>query len=288
MIARTISAKLWLSLWQTREFGISATLRLWVRCVTFARVTSVAREPYVCTLNDDDIYAPTYIESMVTALEDNPLCCLAFSDHFIVDEHGDVDLNATDANSRNFGRDKLSAGINTSILKIALLNKSVPGMFAVFRRSVMDFSDFPDEVDSGYDFWLTYLAVRSGQPIYYNPERLTSYRVHAASQTSSFADPQHRIRSSAYDLYIHRRFYADSRLQELQPAISAHIAKIHMLTGTTRLRMGQRGAALKEFQLALSERVSPAPLIGIFLALLPASLAVYALDLQSRSRRQIV
>jgi len=242
---------------------------------------------YICTLNDDDVYAPTYIEQMVTALENNPSCCLAFSDHFIINERGDTDLGATDINSRNFGRDKLSAGIYTSTLKMALLNKSIPGMFAVYRRSIMDFSDFPDEVDAGYDFWLTYLAVRSGLPICYNPERLTYYRVHADSQTSSFADPQRRIRSLTYDLYIHQRFYGDSRLQEIHPAISEHIAKVHMLTGTTRLRMRQRRAAFKEFRLALDVKISPAPLVGIFLAMLPASLAVYALNLQSKSPKQL-
>jgi glycosyltransferase involved in cell wall biosynthesis len=59
---------------------------------------------YVCTLNDDDLYLPEYLSTMVDGLERHPACCMAFSDHWIIDADGNVDHALSDKNSANFGR----------------------------------------------------------------------------------------------------------------------------------------------------------------------------------------
>lgn len=256
----------------TRNYPSLGTLRN-LRC-GYRRATG----KYVCTLNDDDLYAEKYIETMVRALEDNPSCCLSCCDHFIFGEDGLVDTRETDVNSRRFGRDRLRPGVQEDSLRIALMMKSVPGMFAMYRATLMDFSDFPDEVSSGYDFWITYLAVRSGQPIFYSPERLTFYRVHPGSQTSSFTDPRHRFRSLQYDLFTHQRFLGDARLRSIHPAIVNHLAQVHLSMGSTMLRLRNRGSAVREFLSSLRLRFAMGPALGMILAMLPHAFAVRVMN----------
>lgn len=236
---------------------------------------------YVCTLNDDDLYTPTYLAAMVSALEAHPECCLAFSDHFIIDDLGTIDLHASDLNTARFGRDRLSAGVIQEPMKLALVDKSIPGMFAVYRCSEMDFADFPDESSSGYDFWLTYLAIRSGSSVFYSPQRLTSYRVHPGSQTMSFVDPQRRLRSLAYDLFTHTRLHQDSRLQRIWPALAERLASIRVSTGSAHLQLGQKGIARTQFREAMRLRPGLRPAIGLLMAALPGSLSKAILQAQA-------
>ncbi|MBB5331662.1 glycosyltransferase family 2 protein [Tunturiibacter gelidoferens] len=232
-----------------------------------------AKGTYVATLNDDDLYEPQYLETMVRGLEQHPECCLAFADHNIIDGEGRVHVGASDRNSAGFGRDRLEPGVIDSPLELALVRKSVPGMFAVFRRELMDWSDFPDEANSGYDFWLTYLAVRTRRPVFYSDQRLTSYRTHEGSQTASFTDPDKRLRSLAYDLFMHRRFFEDERLRPVQDSIRERLAAILVSTGNAHLQMGQRNPARKAFRQALALAPSRRARAGLALAALPASIS---------------
>jgi glycosyltransferase involved in cell wall biosynthesis len=225
---------------------------------------------YVSTLNDDDLYEPGYVETMVQALEDHPECCLGFADHNIIDAEGIVDVEATKRNSAGFGRDQLQPGVIADALELSLVRKSVPGMFAVFRRDLMDWSDFPDEASSGYDFWLTYLAVRTGRPVFYAKQRLTSYRAHESSQTASFADPDKRLRSLSYDLFMHRRLLDDDRLRPVQNALRERVAGILISTGNAQLQLGQRGPAREAFRQAFALVPSNRARMGLVLAALPA------------------
>jgi hypothetical protein len=164
-----------------------------------------------------------------------------------------------------------------SPLELALVRKSVPGMFAVFRRELMDWSDFPDEASSGYDFWLTYLAVRTGRPVFYARERLTSYRAHGGSQTASFANPNKRLRSLGYDLFMHRRFFEDERLRPVRDAMRERVAAILVSTGNAHLQLGQRGPAREAFRQALAMAPSRRARVGLALAVLPAAISKTAL-----------
>lgn len=230
------------------------------------------RGRYISTLNDDDLYTPDYLATMVQALEDNPSCSMAFSDHFVIDGQGNVMSEQTESNTLHWGRSTLKQGLVEDALRTALIDKSVPGMFAVFRTASMDLDDFPDEVSSGYDYWMTYLAVRSGGQIFYCPRRLTSYRVHAESQTSSFATPKERLRFCDYSQFMDRRFLADERLAAIWPDLRERLLREHNSAGFTQLRLLQRGAARREFQSALDIRPTFRGWVGLGLSLAPASI----------------
>jgi len=231
-----------------------------------------AQGKYFSTLNDDDYYGPTYIQTMVHHLEDDVRYSVAFCDHWVV-VHDEIDEAETDFNTSNVRRNLLKEGSVPDTLVSALRDKSVPGMFAVFRRSAMDLEDFPDEVSSGYDYWLSYLAVRDGSPIYYNPLRLTYYRVHSGSQSSTFKNPVEALRSYRYKEFMFTRFLNDSRLARIHSELRPLLAEVRAGMGMIWLRLGKRRDA--SFNLLLSCRAHPKPkvVVGLLLCFAPLAIA---------------
>lgn len=228
-----------------------------------------SRGKYFCTLNDDDLYAPTYITTLIQAMEGNANYSIAFSDSYLIDSDGKLNQEETDANTRSSLRGRLREGSVPSPLEVGILYKSIPGMLALFRRDAVDLDDFPEEVSSGYDYWLTYLALRDGNPIYYSPERLTFYRIHEGSQTSSFAHPEQRLRFLKYSQYIHGRFLADSRLKSIHSALRPRLAQSHSSSGFSWLRLRSRKKALSEFINSYRAKPSRAAMIGFTMCLAP-------------------
>lgn len=224
---------------------------------------------YVCTLNDDDLYAADYIERMVEKLESNASLAIAFSDHFIIDAHGAILDERTERSTRDWHRKNLPQGITYRTYEIALLHKSIPAMLAVLRRNIIDFNDFPPQVAAGYDFWLTYLAMRNGNPIYYTPDRLTYYRSHAGSQTAALSDPSKRLAFARSLQYMHRRFLADRRLTTIHPQLIVKLAEDYRTAGFALLRLKQRVAALNEFTISLRTHPTWQAVAGLFLSLTP-------------------
>ena len=227
---------------------------------------------YFSTLNDDDAYGPGYIQTMIVAMEANPTCGVGFSDHYIITQDGKVDEAATTQNSIAFGRNLLQEGPVPEPFEVGMLTKSIPGMFAMFRREVMDLNDFPDDVSSGYDYWLTYLGLRTGCSIYYCPRKLTFYRVHAGSQTSSFTDPREGLRSLKYSEYMHKRFLADPRLRSIHPTLVSRLAEIHASMGFRLLRVNDRREALLRFAESCKTRLTVRAMCGLTLCAAPTFL----------------
>jgi len=82
-------------------------------------------------------------------------------------------------------------------------------MAAVIRRDAIEWDDFPAEAGPVYDYWLNYLACRTGRGAYYHPERLTRYRVHPGSETATG-----RMRVHRGQIYCYGRFLQDDRLNK--------------------------------------------------------------------------
>ena len=57
---------------------------------------SLVSGKFIAILNDDDEWEPAFLNKLVPILLDNPEVVLAFSDHYIIDEHGRIDLAATE------------------------------------------------------------------------------------------------------------------------------------------------------------------------------------------------
>jgi glycosyltransferase involved in cell wall biosynthesis len=228
-----------------------------------------SRGRHIATLHDDDFYAPNYLETMVPILDANPALSLAFCDHYVVDVAGKVLAEESDRNSDRYGRSRLRAGVVPDPLRAALIDNAVPAMFSVFRSRALDLDDFPDEVSVGYDYWLTYLLVRNGAPIWYHPERLTYYRVHEGSQTASGHDPDVRLRSAVCFQFIDRRLLADGRVSAVWPDIRKRRAGTHANAGFAHLRLRHRAQACAQFAASIKTHLSLRAVAGIVLSALP-------------------
>src|SRR3954468_4380617 len=179
-----------------------------------------AQGKYVATLHDDDIWEPEFLSRLVPPLEHDPSIGVAFCDHAIIDEAGVLNPDLADVNAHHFRRDVLPAGKIESLIEIALVDQAIPAaMAALFRKEAIDWSDFPPEVGTFYDVWLTYLAARTGAAGYYDPARLTRYRVHQASETGAWANLSGRLRALRQSEFMLRRCLTDPAVSAVRPTL---------------------------------------------------------------------
>jgi glycosyltransferase involved in cell wall biosynthesis len=197
------------------------------------------RTKYVATLHDDDRWREDLLERLLPPLERDASLVAAFSDHHVMDEQGRVDEHASQQYSHHWGRDALKEGVHRPFHGLALVRQSTSlALAGVVRNSAMDWSDFPDEVSTVYDLWLSYLASRDGGGAYYCQERLAYYRQHDASETATGA-----MRVSAAGMFVRERFLADPRLVEHSAAFRRQYAASAYGLGVALLRLGRRREA---------------------------------------------
>lgn len=197
-----------------------------------------AKGQYVTTLHDDDLWEPDFLEKMVAVLEANPEVVLAFSDHYIVNQTGTTELGATEKNTAYFHRATLAPGIHKPFKELGLVHFSVPmAMASVLRRDSIDWYDFPN-LASAYDLWLVYLVCRNGGACYYLPERLTSYRVHSASESTLG-----RVRLNKGFIEIYERILLDQRVAEFHNVFRKRLGIHHTDAAIALLRQGDGPAA---------------------------------------------
>ncbi|HLI49130.1 MAG TPA: hypothetical protein VKV18_10625 [Chthonomonas sp.] len=80
----------------------------------------------------------------------------------------------------------------------------------MYRRSILETAALPPELGPCLDRWMGYLASQGGMGAYYIPERLTYYRVHAASYTASTKQSlQQTIERQQGHIYYSKRLLND-------------------------------------------------------------------------------
>ena len=143
-----------------------------------------ARGELLVILNHDDVLEAGFVRRMAEALTAHPQAVLAFCDHWVLDPDGARRVEASEHNTRHFGRDRLAAGLQTDLATL-LLRQSIPlAMGAMFRRSALP-AEWPEHAGPAYDLWLSYLLCRSGGVAWYEPERLSAWRGHAGNLSSA-------------------------------------------------------------------------------------------------------
>jgi GT2 family glycosyltransferase len=180
---------------------------------------------YVATVHDDDVWEPDFLASLVPALESDETLSVAYCDHAIIDEAGTLDAASAEGNTRRWKRDQLSRGV---VRPLTPHLQSIPAaMGAVFRRSAIDWQDFPAEVGTYYDLWLAYLAARTGAGGWYEPRRLTRYRIHGQSETKSWQSPAGRLRALRQSEFVLRRQLGDPAMSAMHGSLeSEYVRKV--------------------------------------------------------------
>ncbi|MEI7731667.1 MAG: glycosyltransferase family A protein [Verrucomicrobiota bacterium] len=224
-----------------------------------------ARGEFVTILNDDDAWEPGFLRHLVSALQKNPDCVLAFSDHWLMDSQGQIDIAATDANTRLYRRDRLPAGPISATADLVLIGNSVPlVMAAVIKKSAIPPEVLSREVGGAYDFWLSCCLAATGRPFCYVPERLTRYRLHPQMETARQAEGK-----SLEMVHIFQALLDTNKFPRHAPLIRRRLAGAFFQCGKESLQWGNRRNARHYFKRSLATAVSLRPIVGLMLACLP-------------------
>ena len=88
-----------------------------------------------CIVSDDDRLLPEYVDHLVRPLMADAGVVASFCDHWIISGTGERLVDATDENSRAYGRTALAAGPVADPVRIAL-SQTISVVFALYRASV--------------------------------------------------------------------------------------------------------------------------------------------------------
>jgi cellulose synthase/poly-beta-1,6-N-acetylglucosamine synthase-like glycosyltransferase len=142
-----------------------------------------AKGKYVAILNHDDLFSPTLLEKLAPHLVHDTGLALAFCDNWVIDENGHRLVEASDRLEAQWGKSNLREGVHRPFFDL-LASQTIPvAAGTVFRRSLIARIP-PPQVGPAYDLWLAYLLCRDGYGAYHVADRLSSWRMHAASLTS--------------------------------------------------------------------------------------------------------
>jgi glycosyltransferase involved in cell wall biosynthesis len=215
-----------------------------------------ARGRYFANLDDDDVMEPAFVATLVAKLEADADLVIAFSDHWIMRADGTVDEHATERNTLLY-RGGLARGRHQPFLELALKRRAVPmAQATLIRRDGIDLDDFPEEADVTSDLWLTYLASRTGLAAWYEPARLTRYRVHGHSATRSGGSRWHRSYAACYE-----RFLDDPNVESLWPHFRMKLGLTATSAGASLMREGRPDEALSWSRKALRAQPGLKPLV---------------------------
>lgn len=231
---------------------------------TFRAIQAVTT-PFFAIIHDDDLWEPTLLERLLDPLLRDDGLAIAFADHYVMNVEGQIDLAASDANSRLYRRTLLRPGRHQPFYRLALIDQSVPAVMAcVFRREAIDLADVPSGLAANPDYWLTWLAAKRGKGAYYVAERLSRYRVHAGAGTARARDAWYESAVAIYD-----RLRDEPELLPLGKELSERSAAARYRLALRRHTEGAagRGLALS----ALRERPSLKGMLVLALTFCPRS-----------------
>lgn len=221
---------------------------------------------FVAFCDDDDAWERDFLTRTTAVMNGRPDVLSVFSDHWIMDAAGNLDLEATEENTRRWKRDVLAPGLHQPFQRLAVVDLAMPvNIASLLRRSAIDLSDFPEQIGGHFELWLCYLLSRDGGAAWYIPERLTRYRVHEGSATAGSS-----VELSRSSVYIGERMLADGRLGCLRPALVTKLSRSYYELGLHLLRRGDRSEAKSAFRRSLNLRPALRPTAGWALSACPA------------------
>jgi glycosyltransferase involved in cell wall biosynthesis len=226
------------------------------------------RGQYFCVLADDDFWGQDFIAKLVGVLEQHPSVGMAFSDYHVVDRHNDVQVDATEAATREWGRDQLEPGLHVPAFDVGLTKRNISLVASVFRRQSVNLDNFLLETANTYDLWLFYLALENGGGAYFEKDRLMYCRVHTGQDSANSHVALDLNASLCYD-----RFLEDPRLKALHPVFRQEIVVRRTRAGTQMLHLGRAQEARVQLLKALSRGFKPKALIGLALSFFPPKTA---------------
>jgi glycosyltransferase involved in cell wall biosynthesis len=217
---------------------------------------ALARGRYIAMLHDDDWWSPRFLSVLVPPLDRYPNAVVAFADHYVTDEKGEVNTVVTEAEAERSGRAGLREGLHQPFFGLAA-RQSVALTACLFRRDSLAVSEVTPEVGSFYDVWMPYLLASTGGAAYFTRERIMYYRAHAASYTAN-SDPAGCLAA----VECRQRMLKDPNLRPYEGRITKQLAGDHVQAGARLLRRGAREPARRHLLAAIRLRPAVKPLAG--------------------------
>jgi len=244
--------------------------------LNLARSFAAAKGKYVASLNDDDRWDQHFLETLIRPLEDNSELVLAFCDYFIIDDDGHINEAATQKQTQREGRAQLSEGIHQPFRKISVMDQAVfTAAAALIRKDAVNWAQI-SEAGVFYDYYIAYLASRSGQGAYYCPQRLSYYRIHATGENmiSGKHSLPAKIRKGKAGAFCYEQFIEDPNLAAYRTYFQHEWAHANTTIGIAFLRMGDPQKARTYIHRALQyHRFNLRTLVAYSLSYLPQSLS---------------
>ena len=231
---------------------------------------------YVASLNDDDQWDKNFLERLVRPLEDNSELVLAFCDYYVMDDNSNINWIATEKQTKKEKRHLLNEGIYQPFWKIGLVDQAVfTASASLIRRDAVCWEKL-FQAGVFWDYYIAYLACRSGQGAYYCAERLAHYRIHAQSENmvSGNRNIQAKIRKGKAATFCYQQFMDDDNLQEHRSYFQHEWVHASTTLGIGFLRMGQIAKARFYLRQALAQqKLNLRTLVALTASYLPQSMA---------------
>jgi glycosyltransferase involved in cell wall biosynthesis len=227
-----------------------------------------ARGRYVAILNDDVLWERDFLARLVPVLESDANRVLSYCDHAIIDAQGRVDDQATERNTRRFGRADLSAGDVADPKRFVLRHNGVPlAMGALFRAAAFVPERLVADVAGAYDLWISSLLAGSGGAFSYVPARLTRYRVHTEMETVRRDPEKTRCLS-----FIARALLAEPAFAGEREYLRRWLASLTVRAGRDYLYFNRVGDARQSFLSAFRMSGGWRPVAGYLVSMAPEPL----------------
>lgn len=225
----------------------------------------LARGDFIVNLDDDDLLEPDFVARLLPPLLDDPSVVLGFCDHFQINEQGDIDLAATDANTAYWKRNLLAPGFHRPFLDLAIIDQGIPfAMGSLWCKSRLNLDDFRVESGPSYDLYMAYVAARTGLAAYYVPDRLSKYRVHAGMETR-----QGRERICRANVFCNRKFLTDPLLAPWHRVFAGRLADAYASLAGICLRERKPLSAFAHSARSFCVRPSRRALAGMVYCVMP-------------------
>lgn len=146
---------------------------------------NVAKGMFVCIFHDDDIMSANYLEQFLNCFNNNTQADFVFSNHFLTDEDGTVNIELSKESSIIYKRAEKQSGMVKDAFMDAVYFQSIPLISLMWKREKYSIPKQSENTGPAIDLWLRFLLYKNKLNGYYLAETLNYYRQHNASQTST-------------------------------------------------------------------------------------------------------